>query len=36
MNLIDTIENEQLKKDAAKFKVGDSIRVQPCFSPVSR
>jgi large subunit ribosomal protein L19 len=27
MNLIDTIESEQLKKDTAKFKVGDSIRV---------
>jgi large subunit ribosomal protein L19 len=27
MNLIETIENEQLKKEVAKFKVGDSIRV---------
>jgi large subunit ribosomal protein L19 len=27
MNLIDTIENEQLKKESAKFKVGDSVRV---------
>lgn len=27
MNLIETIENEQLKKEVAKFKVGDSVRV---------
>ena len=27
MNLIETIENEQLKKEPARFKVGDSIRV---------
>ena len=27
MNLIDIIENEQLKKETAKFKVGDSVRV---------
>src|SRR2546423_15353605 len=27
MNLIETIENEQLKKDSARFKVGDSVRV---------
>jgi len=27
MNLIDTIEKEQLKKEVTKFKVGDSIRV---------
>jgi large subunit ribosomal protein L19 len=27
MNLIETIENEQIKKDPAKFKVGDSVRV---------
>lgn len=27
MNIIDTIENEQLKKNVTKFKVGDSVRV---------
>lgn len=27
MNILDTIENEQLKKEVTKFKVGDSIRV---------
>jgi large subunit ribosomal protein L19 len=27
MNLIETIENEQLKKEPARFKVGDSVRV---------
>src|SRR5581483_564016 len=27
MNIIDTIEKEQLKKDVTKFKVGDSVRV---------
>src|SRR5215210_9115297 len=27
MNLIAIIENEQIKKDAAKFKVGDAVRV---------
>ncbi len=27
MNIIDTIEQEQLKSDVAKFKVGDSVRV---------
>ena len=27
MNIIDTIETEQKKKEIAKFKVGDSVRV---------
>ena len=27
MNIIQTIENEQLKKDVTAFKVGDSVRV---------
>ena len=27
MNIIDKIENEQLKEDAAKFNVGDSVKV---------
>lgn len=27
MNLIETIENEQLKKEIKPFKVGDSVRV---------
>lgn len=27
MNIIDTIEKEQIKKDVTKFKVGDSVRV---------
>ncbi len=27
MNIIDTIEQEQLKKDAKNFKVGDSVKV---------
>ena len=27
MNIIDTIEKEQLKSDVTKFKVGDSVRV---------
>lgn len=27
MNIIDTIEQEQLKTDITKFKVGDSVRV---------
>ena len=27
MNLIETIENEQLKKEIKSFKVGDSVRV---------
>lgn len=27
MNIIDTIEQEQLKQNVAKFKVGDSVRV---------
>ena len=27
MNIIDTIQQEQIKKDVASFKVGDSVRV---------
>ena len=27
MNIIDTIEKEQIKKDVTSFKVGDSVRV---------
>jgi large subunit ribosomal protein L19 len=27
MNIIDTIQQEQLKKDVTSFKVGDSVRV---------
>ena len=27
MNIIDTIQQEQIKKDVTSFKVGDSVRV---------